>query len=47
MRYTCKKCKRPFDSKEDADAHENLTGHSVELTISSTYWGAHLATVVR
>ena len=46
MRYKCKQCQLSFDSKENADAHEYESGHSVELMISSTYWGEHLSAKV-
>ena len=45
MRYACTKCDETFHEKRDADAHENETGHKVELQTGATYWGAHLVTV--
>jgi len=45
MKYACIKCDQTFHDKTDADAHENESGHRVELQTGSTYWGAHLVTV--
>lgn len=42
MKYKCQQCQRVFHETKDADTHETKTGHKVELSVGSTYWGQHL-----
>ena len=46
MKYRCRQCELTFEDERSADTHEYENGHKVELQISSTYWGAHMAPVM-
>ena len=41
MKFKCKQCMETFEKEEEADLHEKVSHHHVELSLPTTYWGEH------